>query len=257
VRITLLSAMIGVGSAFAIVLTAGFRFRKDFDGLSDGQFAVAIVLALVVIAFATTFAVSGLHFKVLRMMGRDDSGPGFNGMFDWTGQRSQQRMQGHASRARDIANHRLAQDLRVASLSSDPDPARRKYASMVERGEHWNDDQIAYNENIHLTGTCEHLKNIERAMRTAGVRTRLTAQWEQTRLVTLPKISADCRVDVGELWRRFRRPVSVQYLEGFMPERAAEDNPWASLTCAVCGSSIELVHSKYGRPETPGFPSGG
>jgi hypothetical protein len=40
-----------------------------------------------------------------------------------------------------------------------------------------------------------------------------------------------------------------------MPERSAEDNPWAKLSCSEHGSAIDLVHSGWPRAGTIWFPS--
>src|ERR1700730_2474129 len=61
--------------------------------------------------------------------------------------------------------------IRIAQLLADP--AKAKYAPLVERGQEWSDEQIAYNEDPNLTGTCPHLQPTEHAMRMAGIVPRL------------------------------------------------------------------------------------
>lgn len=253
--------MIGVGLAFAIVLGLGLQFDRILRSYPDGMVAGAAVLGIVLISFPVTMAVSYLHFK---WMG--DKVPAawnpkplvdFNA---WDEDRS--RPSGTISDER--AAHILrvqeaittAKRLRVAALTSDADPARRKYAALVERGEQWNDDQIAYRENGNLTGTCVHLREVEQAIRQTGIETRLMAAFRMPNLVTLPRISADCRLDEAALRRQFAAlSPSIQYRDGFQPEKAPNDNPWASLTCGDCSSSIELVHPSDGSRNARWFPS--
>jgi hypothetical protein len=248
VRITLLSAMFGVGSAFAIVLSVGFRYRQSFDALGDGQFGTLAALALVGIAFALTLAASFLQFKAMRWMGIDVS--------HWRtrGGRAQRRVFGE-KQTPGLAKYQLTKKLRAAALASDPDPRRRKYAPLVERGQRWNDEQIEYAENVRLTGTCVHLQSIERAIREAGIATSLVSEFWRPNLATTPLVCASCQLNLAELRRRFGVAESVKYEEGFRPDRTAEDNPWATLTCGECRSSIEFIHPKEAPAGTPWFPS--
>jgi hypothetical protein len=260
-RITLLGALIGVGSAFAIVVGAGLQFDRTLRSYPDALVAGVAVTLLVLISFTVTIAVSRLHFK---WMG-DKVPPAWNPrpLVDfnaWDDDRSR-------ASSGTISDERGAQilpvqeamttakRLRAAALATDPDPARRKYAALIERGEQWNDDQIAYRENASATGTCVHLREVEQAIRRAGIETRLMAAFRMPNLVTLPRIQADCRLNERELRQRFALSDDVQYRDGFQPERAAEDNPWASLTCRECSSSIELVHPSDGRRNSRWFPS--
>lgn len=57
-------------------------------------------------------------------------------------------------------------------------PNKRKYVLLIERGQWWTDEQIAYQENQSATARCVHLQPVERAMRSAGiVPRRLTEPW--------------------------------------------------------------------------------
>ncbi len=145
-----------------------------------------------------------------------------------------------------------ARRLRIAELAADPGKA--SYVPLMERGEWWTDEQIAYRENPKATATCAHLQPVERAMRAAGiVPRRLTEPWYRG-FASLSMVEADCRINQAEL-PRFHLPGSVQYASGYSPERSEWDNPWARLTCGVCASRIDLVHPEYPRTTTVWFPS--
>jgi len=143
--------------------------------------------------------------------------------------------------------------LRIAELSADP--AKRKYAVLMERGCYWSDSQIAYEENPELTATCPHLETIERDIRRSGIRTHLfTESWEKS-FAPLPHIQAACRIFGVELLRRYALAGSVDYREGYQPERHESDNPWAQLACQACQSRIDLVHPEWPREDTRWFPA--
>jgi hypothetical protein len=152
------------------------------------------------------------------------------------------------------AQHRAAWEeqkrRRVAELAHDPDPARRKYAELVERGVLWSDAEIAYAEDPGAMATCVHLQPVERAIRQAGMQPRLVmAGWRSP--VPLPEIQADCTLDEDQLKRQLTLDPSVHFREDFQPERSATDNPFAELWCQECHSRIHLVHSKYAASTTP------
>jgi hypothetical protein len=153
--------------------------------------------------------------------------------------------------ARDQEEMREHHRRRIAELKADPDPARRKYAKLVERGGQWSDAQIAYNDDPERTGTCPHLAPLELAMRRAGIRTHLRIFSWKDDVTRLLQVRADCCVNAAAL--NLAPPVSYQ--EGYQPERHPEDNPWAKLSCDECRSSIELTHSEWSRGTLPWFPS--
>ena len=149
--------------------------------------------------------------------------------------------------------YRERRRLRIAELSADP--AKRKYAELMERGGYWSDSQIAYEENREITATCRHLAGIEHDMRLAGIKTLLFTEGWQKSFAPMPHIQADCRINGEELIRRYTLADSVNYREGYQPERHESDNPWAQLTCKACQSRIDLVHPEWPRAGTPWFPA--
>jgi len=244
--------MIAVGAAFAIVLTLGFEIRPRLaDIVSDRVFGAV-----------AAFAIVGLSFGIMRLLYR---GSFFGSTFRYDAPRRRPRVEDTPERAaaireikaqaaRDHAAYQEFRRQRVAELASDPDPVRRKYAVLVGRGESWTDAQIAYHENKSMTATCEHLVEVERAMRKAGIATRLlTTPWKE--LATLANIQARCRVNEAELRYRFMLAPTVHYEEGYQPERHPHDNPWAVLRCGQCRSSIDLIHPDQGPADIPWFLS--
>lgn len=111
-------------------------------------------------------------------------------------------------------------------------------------------EQAAYEADPTLTATCPHLQPLERALRQSPSAVR--------RLYPSPSrpvIHADCRFNEPAARAAFALPAWVTYQTGYMPERAANDNPWALLQCTRCGSSISVLHPDEWRPDTPWFPT--
>lgn len=143
--------------------------------------------------------------------------------------------------------------VRVAELLADP--AKHKYAALVERGEQWYDEQIAYFEDPDRTATCPHLRPIEHAMRLAGVAPKVIVKRWLPNYGRSMNIKADCCINEPELRRQFAVAESVHYQEGYSPERHPQDNPWAKLSCSLCDSYMDLVHSEWPRKDTRWFPA--
>jgi len=133
---------------------------------------------------------------------------------------------------------------RLAALAADP--VRRKYVPLIERGEAWSDEQIAYNEDPHSVVTCVHLQPIERAMREAGIEVRYVAGLH---------VGAKCCIDSVALQHRFAPPESVQYIEAVVDQRSYWDPLSAWITCAACRSCIDTVYRTDAMPQTPLFPA--
>ena len=240
---TILAAMAAVGLAFVLVLTVGFVLHKYFGAVPDTIFGSVMGLGIVAVTFA-----------LLRL---------FNGPLesDWPywyrrlrpdSDRDARFRQLQEATAREVAAMRERKKQRIAELRADP--ARRQYGALVEANQEWSDLQIKYNEDATRTATCGHLQPVERAMRLAGIVPKLqVASWREN-CKPLPKINADCCINELELRRQFSLADSVRYVEGYMPERAEHDNPWAELRCTACDSVIELVHSAHPNPITARFP---
>lgn len=150
------------------------------------------------------------------------------------------RRESRASASRHLEIRRL----RVAELAADS--ARAKYAPLVERGEDWSDENIAYDQNREMTVTCEHLEPIERAMRRAGLYTRRYRDKD---------VMAQCRIDYPALQQSFGVAPPVRYAEFYQPERSAHDHPTAFLICDDHASIIHTMHPDESRDETAMFPS--
>ena len=137
-------------------------------------------------------------------------------------------------------HERLCRRARLAA-----NPATRKYVSLIEHGESWSDEQIAYNEDRNTLVTCVHVQPIERAMRAGDI---------QIKRLHGMDVRANCRIDHVELRRRFALPDTVHYTEGVIDQRSYEDPPSAWIVCMTCRSIIDAVHRDVATPGTPVFP---
>jgi uncharacterized protein (DUF983 family) len=141
--------------------------------------------------------------------------------------------------------HRQARQLRVEELAADP--ARAKYAPLVERGEDWSEENIAYYENPEMTISCSHLQSIEEAMRRSGIDVRRYRKRD---------VSAKCRIDFPALQRLFPISTPVRYAEVYEAERYEYDHPTAFLICEEHQCLIHVVHpDESGAEQSPLFPS--
>ncbi|MEO7650968.1 MAG: hypothetical protein ABIZ80_10915 [Bryobacteraceae bacterium] len=248
----LIQAMVAVGSAFIIVLSLAFVIHDYYPRTPDQVFGAIVAVVLVATAFGIFRVLSGLPL----CGGPRGTGYWHGGgsppvrRFDPEREARIQKIRDEAARTTVALRERTR--LRIAELRADS--ARRKYAELVERGEEWSDEQIAYREDRNVTGTCPHLEAIERGMRVAGVAAKLHTEWWRKESGPLLKVKADCCVHESALRSQFALAESVRYAEGYQPERHHEDNPWAQLTCSACDSTIELVHSEWPRPATKWFP---
>jgi hypothetical protein len=126
------------------------------------------------------------------------------------------------------------------------DPATAIYAVRMERGEWWSDERIAYDRDLSVTATCEHLAPLERAMRAQGVEVRLMMQGA---------VEAWCTIDGDGLARLSPAPCVAFVPERRTSERGFEDPPSSALTCSACRSWISAVHPSQADRDTPRFPS--
>lgn len=133
---------------------------------------------------------------------------------------------------------------RLAQLAANP--VTRKYVSLIEHGESWNDDQIAYNEDRNKLVTCVHVQPIERAMRAGDI---------QIKRLQGMDVRANCQIDRVELRRRFALPDTVHYTEAVIDQRSEHDPASAWIACMVCRSIIDAVHRDQATPDTPVFPA--
>jgi hypothetical protein len=138
-----------------------------------------------------------------------------------------------------------AHHLRIAQLRADP--VRARFAALIEAGDYWTDDAIAYALDANATATCEHLVAIERAMRAEGI---------VVKPAYLPAVvEARCDIDEARLQAEFRPADSVsfsRFIEAY--ERSVEDPPNAALRCSACKSGIWTTPTHEIRPTTPVFP---
>jgi hypothetical protein len=218
--------MAGIGAGFVIMIGTGYRITGDTGSpISDRLYLTAIGVLIVVVAavgwriWRQTIGATSRHERAAR---RD------------------------AHRRFDEDRKRAAKERREQLERLSADPARRKYAEWIQRGEAWSDDQIEYDLNVATLATCQHLVPIEREMRAAAI---------HTRLIQPLKISARCRVDAELLRPRFSLPTFVAYTEP-RPNTISFDAPLPALiVCAEHESSIEVVHPLGATSETPVFPS--
>jgi hypothetical protein len=258
--------MIAVATAFAIVLKLGPIVHQKYPALPDLTLGAILAGAIACVAFGILYLLLwALELTGLRQREVGGEILGEETFGSYVSYRKVKRriaklaaypeLQARRQAAKEqslaqAADYRKAQRLRIAELAADP--ARRKYAVLMERGGWWTDEQIVYHENPDTTATCPHLQPIEHAMRLAGIELRRLAEpWNP---VPLAKVRADCCINEPALKQRFPFHESVRYTTGYQPERHPEDNPWAELACATCTSTIELVHPEWPRPTTKWFP---
>jgi hypothetical protein len=138
-------------------------------------------------------------------------------------------------------------DRRVAELAANP--ATAKYAPLVERGEDWSDENIAYFQDPQAVATCAHLQPIERAMREAGIASRRARK---------RAVIAACRIDLARLQDSFHIAAPVRYAEYYAGDRSEEDFPTAFIICDADTSMIHTLHpDEAGAGAAPVFPAPG
>lgn len=150
---------------------------------------------------------------------------------------------GKARDARVMA--RVAEEKRRRLADMANDPIRRKYVERIERGEYWSDEEIAFNEDVNAVGVCEHLHPIEQRMRAEGI---------DLRPVYPLRIRANCLVDPEKLGIKPPPVHGVAYVDVHIPDRSMLDPRSAMITCSICNSYIDVVHSDVATPDTPWFP---
>jgi hypothetical protein len=242
--------LVAVGLAFAIGLQTGFILHQKYPALSDLELGsivagiivgatFAILISLELILELAGFRPPSVHDFLRRCAAKLDPKA-------WA-----RKQAAKENSLRVYATYKEVTRRRIAQLTADP--AKHRYIALVEKGEWWSDEQIAYHENRELTATCPHLQSVEHAMRMEGIELRrLGESWEP---VPLAKVRGNCRINETTLYQRFPLPESVVYRTGYQPERAEHDNPWADLMCITCDSKIELVHPEWPQPATKWFPS--
>ena len=218
--LTLFSAMIYVAATFFVMIKLVFliAYVPSPEMIADTTLTALSMLILL----------AGIALLIKRII---SSG-------EWT--RAKIRRESDAS----AAQYREERRLRVEELLSDP--ARAKYAPLVERGEIWSEENIAYNEAPDLTETCLHLRAIERAMRCEGVEVKRYAEGA---------VSAKCRIDYEALEHDFTVASHLHYAEFFAGDRTEYERPMAYLVCDEHKSTIHTVHPESGSmKDIPLFP---
>lgn len=220
-----LLAMLGVGSAFIVAIDGGFRInQQQAPAPLDALFYPAVAIFVLVCSYAlyALLRSSGTR-RVVRAGGR------------WLDR-------GKLKREREF--HAEERRQRLARLAADPKTHR--YAELIEKGQAWNDDQIAYDLDPARTATCVHLAAIERAMRDAGL---------QVKLLTGANVQSGCLIDQTELAEKFHPFEPARYVEFVAADRSLEDPPGAAIACGVCQSTIRVIHRVEANAQTPLFPS--
>ena len=218
----LLGVMAWVAASFFLMLKLGFVLHHDPQPAPIDSKPLTAAALLVFVAGTSAAAFSALHF--LRNAAAN----------------AQNKREAQANSLR----HADARRLRVAELAADP--ARAQYAPLVERGEDWSDENIAYYENPNLTITCPHLQPIERAMRQAGIPLRRYRESD---------VTAECQIDLPALQQAFGIVPPVRYAEFYQGERDYQDHPTAFLICDEHKSLIHTLHPDKSRRDTPQFPA--
>ncbi|MEO8685392.1 MAG: hypothetical protein ABI414_11200 [Devosia sp.] len=222
---SVLAAMAIVGPGFVLAIALGYHFNEP---RTPPELDLAALIALPIMLIAI--------FMLARSIMLHDGAPK-----DWAGIDffyARQRRWARESRLLTRAEQQRVKHLRA-------DPALRRYAELIGNGQHWSDDQIAYDQAPARLDSCEHLQPIERAMRAAGIAIR--PNYNQY-------LAADCTIDYPELQRRFldvREPV-------FYTDTIPGDRPYepesAAIFCREHSSAIYVTHPNDARSDTPRFP---
>jgi hypothetical protein len=144
----------------------------------------------------------------------------------------------------EMSEREIARRQRAVLLAADP--TRAKYAPLVERGEEWSDEDIAYAESPSATNSCSHLQLVERTMRHRGI---------EARRYKTRDIVAKCRIDFPALQSSFEVVPPVRYAEFYQGDRYEFEHPTAFLICDEHNSIIHTVHPEdAGATNLPLFP---
>lgn len=226
-RLGVLMAMLWVGAGFIVMLGTGFRLSGDPEPpiITQGFYPAIVVFAVV--------TVRGLIYFLRR-----PARPRRHKQVQRWGQIDPKNVR----RLRQAAEEERRQ--RLARLKADP--LRRKYAELIDKGQPWSDEQIAYDLDLTRTATCEHLQAVERAIRQAHI---------GVRLVGGPRVEARCVVDREALHGAFALAPSVDYHEPQQYDRSLEDPPGALIWCSACNSAIAAIHPSQAPSGTRMFPS--
>lgn len=123
------------------------------------------------------------------------------------------------------------------------DPATRRYAEAMERGEYWSDKAIAYDRDPSMLATDPVLQPIEAAMRHAGITMR--HDYENV-------VSARCVIDADALYAQFPPGEDYRFTDQYQFDRGYD--PDEALIVATNGRGyIHVVHPRDGR-DLPIFP---
>lgn len=219
--VRLVVVMAAVGAGFVVVIDLGFHLHRQPP---PPGFDLMLSPALVVLA-----AGLGVVAGQIRT---------------WRGGRSRltrgDRRRLRAQRLAFEADRRR----RIAELAADP--VRARYAALVEAGQAWSDEQIAYDLDKGARATCAHLQGLEGALRDAGVAVKREAQG---------RVTARCVIDADRLKMRLPLPDCAAFTEGSMGGRTYEDGLFAMVRCGACESRVDVTHRREAGPSLPVFPA--
>jgi hypothetical protein len=246
---SVLAAMAGVAVGGVVAFLLGSMLHDAYPGLPDMALAWIGVLSWVALAFGILYVLHPWKSRTPITVAR-----AFVPTLPLTppappAGREKIKREAELSHAA----YQEAKRLRIAELAVDP--AKARYVDLMQRGDWWTDEQIAYHENSQATATCPHLQSVELAIRSAGIVSRLQCEPWYRGFLPLPRVRADCCINEPELRRRFVLAPSVQHVTGYQPERSEFDNPWAELRCGDCDSTIVLEHPGYPGSTTVWFPA--
>ncbi len=146
--------------------------------------------------------------------------------------------------------YRAAKAKLLADLEADP--RLRQYIPDVENNLIFSIDEALYLEDPTQTVTCPHLREIEAAMRGAGVSVRRTSSrmGEASPLY----VFANAVLSEQALRARFHVPWGVAYSEYYNEWEDRGPGSDARLYCKDCHSSIQMHHPQERQPTTKDFP---
>ncbi|MBS0410365.1 MAG: hypothetical protein JSR86_10665 [Proteobacteria bacterium] len=217
----LVVVMAAVGAGFVVVLDVGFHAHHQ-----PAPAGLDLVLAPALVVLAAGLGVVAGQVRTWR-------GGGSRLTFSDRRRLRTQRLAFEEDRRR-----------RIAELAADP--VRARYAALVEAGEAWSDEQIAYDLDKGARATCAHLQGLEGALREVGVFVKRQAQG---------RVTARCVIDPDRLKTRLPLPAGAAFTEGSMGGRSYEDGLFAMVRCAACESRIDVTHRHEAGAGLPVFPA--
>lgn len=128
-----------------------------------------------------------------------------------------------------------------------------KYIPEVQANQIWSVEEALYLEDLTLTVTCPHLREVEGAMRAAGLSVRRT--FSRMGEATPLYVFANVVLDEQALRARFRIASRVVYSHYYNEWEDRGPRSDARLYCDACRSTIQVHHPQDCLEGTRVFPS--